>query len=97
MKMRTPEITARLQGKVKRVEKIDGVNRISYVRPKRIRISTLKKMAEESRKVKSKELRWRPPVPRLTRLNELNLLGEFDAKAHEYNLSLDNEERLANE
>ena len=30
--MRTPEITARLQGRVKRVEKVDGVNWISYVR-----------------------------------------------------------------
>ena len=56
MKMRTPEITARLQGKVKRVEKIDGVNRISYVRPKRIRISTLKKMAEDSKKVPKHEV-----------------------------------------
>ena len=46
--MRTPEITARLQGKVKKVEKIDGVDFVSFVRPPRkIRLRTLLRMAKK--------------------------------------------------
>lgn len=38
--------------------------------------------------------KWRPPVRRATRLQEYDFFGNFDANAHEYNLGLDEEERL---